>query len=42
MVTLVGEPGELILHAYGRDAVRVDFEGATADVAALGAARRGL
>jgi uncharacterized protein (TIGR03085 family) len=41
-VVLIGEPGELLLHAYGRDAVRVRFEGDPADVAALAASRRGL
>lgn len=41
-VTLVGEPGELLLHAFGRDAVRVDARGAPADVAAFAAAPRGL
>lgn len=42
VVTIVGEPGELLLHAFGRDAVRVEFEGAAADVAALAAGPRGL
>lgn len=42
VVTVVGEPGELILHAYGRDEVKVEFEGASADIAALTGARRGL
>jgi uncharacterized protein (TIGR03085 family) len=41
-VVIVGEPGELLLHAYGRDPVRVRFEGDPADVAALAASRRGL
>jgi uncharacterized protein (TIGR03085 family) len=41
-VTLGGEPGELLLHAFGRDAVRVEPSGSPADVAALAAARRGL
>jgi uncharacterized protein (TIGR03085 family) len=41
-VTVVGEPGELLLHAFGRDAVRVDVEGAPADVEALRAAPRGV
>lgn len=42
VVTLVGEPGELLLHAFGRDAVRVDTRGAPADVAAFAAVARGL
>src|SRR5262249_27327193 len=41
-VVIIGEPGELLLHAYGRDAVRVRFEGDPADVAALAGSRRGL
>lgn len=41
-VTIVGEPAELVLHAFGRDAVRVEFEGSDADVEALKAAPRGL
>jgi uncharacterized protein (TIGR03085 family) len=41
-VVVVGEPGELLLHAYGRDAVRVRFEGDPADIAALASSRRGL
>lgn len=31
-VTLVGEPAELVLHAMGRDEVRIDTRGETADV----------
>ncbi|QBJ98176.1 TIGR03085 family protein [Rhodococcus sp. ABRD24] len=31
-VTLRGEPSELLLHAFGRDQVRVEFDGAPADV----------
>lgn len=42
VVTIVGEPGELVLHAFGRDAVRIELEGAPADVAALTATSRGL
>ncbi|MDG3010919.1 TIGR03085 family protein [Rhodococcus sp. D2-41] len=34
-VALRGEPAELLLHAFGRDQVRVDFEGDPADVAAV-------
>lgn len=41
-VVIVGEPGELLLHAFGRDAVNVEFEGGPADVAALAASRRGI
>lgn len=41
-VTLVGEPAELVLHGFGRSAVRVDVEGDPADVAALAAASRGI
>lgn len=35
VVTVVGEPSELMLHAFGRDAARVTVEGAPADVAAF-------
>ncbi|WP_300018960.1 TIGR03085 family metal-binding protein [Pseudonocardia sp.] len=42
LVTVVGEPGELVLHAFGRDAVEVELEGSAADVAALASASRGL
>lgn len=41
-VVVTGEPGELLLHAFGRDAVRVEFEGDPADVQALASSRRGL
>ncbi len=41
-VTLVGEPGELLLHAYGREVVAVDFEGDDADIAAVRGLRRGI
>jgi uncharacterized protein (TIGR03085 family) len=34
-VTLIGEPGELLLHAFGRDAVRLDFDGPEAAVATV-------
>ncbi len=41
LVVIVGEPAELLLHAFGRSAVRVDLEGEPADVEALsGVARR--
>jgi uncharacterized protein (TIGR03085 family) len=41
-VTVVGEAGELLLHAFGRDAVHVEIEGEPADVAAFAGAPRGL
>lgn len=41
-VTIVGEPGELVLHAFGRDAARVELEGSPSDVAALAGGSRGL
>lgn len=42
LVTVVGEPGELLLHAFGRDAVRVELQGADADVESYRASKRGL
>jgi uncharacterized protein (TIGR03085 family) len=42
LVTIEGEPGEIVLHGFGRDAVRVDLRGEPADVAALGASSRGF
>lgn len=42
MVTVVGDPAELVLHAFGRDDVYVSLEGASADVATLAAAGRGV
>jgi hypothetical protein len=42
MVTLVGDPGELVLHAFGRDATNVEVEGLVTDVEAYEAAPRGL
>jgi uncharacterized protein (TIGR03085 family) len=41
-VTLTGEPQELLLFVSGRDAVRVEFDGDAAAVAAVRAAPRGL
>ncbi|MCX6466019.1 MAG: TIGR03085 family metal-binding protein [Pseudonocardiales bacterium] len=41
-VILLGEPGELVLHAFGRDAVRVEVEGEPADVTAFAATSRGI
>ena len=42
LVTVVGAPGELVLHAFGRDATRVEIDGLPADVDAYRAAPRGL
>ncbi len=42
VVTIVGEPAELVLHAFGRDAVRIELEGEPSDVAALASTSRGL
>jgi uncharacterized protein (TIGR03085 family) len=42
LVTIEGEPGEILLHGFGRDAVRVDLRGEPADVAALEASSRGF
>jgi len=41
-VTITGEPAELVLHGFGRSAVRVATEGDPADVAALASASRGI
>jgi uncharacterized protein (TIGR03085 family) len=41
-VTVVGEPLELLLFAFGRNAVRVEFEGDDAVVGAVRAAKRGF
>lgn len=41
-VTLIGEPGELLLYAFGRDEAEVSFEGAPTAVAAVQNAHRGL
>lgn len=41
-VMLVGEPGELVLHAFGRDAARVEVEGDAAQVELFTAAPRGV
>ncbi|MCP2256925.1 TIGR03085 family protein [Streptoalloteichus tenebrarius] len=41
-VTVVGAPGELLLYAFGREAVEVEFEGDQADVQAVRGLRRGL
>jgi len=42
LVTLVGEPGELVLHLFGRDASEVEIEGSAADVEAYRGASRGM
>ena len=42
LVTIEGEPGEILLHAFGRDAARVELRGQPADVAALEGAARGV
>ena len=42
LVTVEGEPGEILLHGFGRDAVQVDLHGQPADVAALDASPRGV
>ena len=41
-VTVTGEPLELLLFAFGRDAVRVDFRGHDDVVSAVQAAKRGF
>lgn len=41
-VTITGEPGELLLFAFGREAVRVDFDGDQSAIAAVRGLRRGL
>lgn len=41
-VRILGQPSELILHAFGRDRVRVTFEGNDADVVAVEDLRRGV
>jgi len=41
-VVAVGEPGELVLHAYGRDQVRLDVHGEPAAVHAFQRSPRGL
>jgi uncharacterized protein (TIGR03085 family) len=42
VVTLVGEPGELVLYGFGRDAARVEVEGAAEIKKTFEAAKRGL
>jgi hypothetical protein len=41
-VTIVGEPGELVLIAFGRTAARVEYEGDPAVVKEVVTARRGV
>lgn len=41
-VILTGEPGELLLFAFGRDAVHVDFEGEQSSIAVVRGLRRSL
>jgi uncharacterized protein (TIGR03085 family) len=41
-VTITGEPAELVLHGFGRDAVQVVIDGDPADVTALTAVSRGV
>jgi uncharacterized protein (TIGR03085 family) len=41
-VALRGEPSELVLHAFGRDAVVLEFDGDQADVAAVKGLDRGV
>jgi uncharacterized protein (TIGR03085 family) len=41
-VTVVGTPGELVLHGFGRELAQVDLDGAPADIEALQAASRGI
>jgi uncharacterized protein (TIGR03085 family) len=41
-VTITGDPGELVLHGFGRDAARVEIDGDPAAVTAFGTASRGV
>jgi uncharacterized protein (TIGR03085 family) len=41
-VTIVGEPMELLLHGFGRDAVKLSFEGTETGIAAHKSANRGM
>jgi uncharacterized protein (TIGR03085 family) len=41
-VTITGEPGELLLFAFGRDAVRVGYDGEQSAIAAVKGLNRGL
>jgi hypothetical protein len=42
LVTIVGEPGELVMIAFGRTAARVEYEGDAAAVKEVTTARRGV
>ena len=42
LVTVEGEPGEILLHGSGREAARVELHGDPADVTALTASPRGF
>jgi uncharacterized protein (TIGR03085 family) len=42
VVTVLGEPGELVLFAFGRDAARVELQGESGDVEALTGTPRGV
>jgi uncharacterized protein (TIGR03085 family) len=42
VVTITGEPGELLLHGFGRCAVRVSVQGTQAAIDAMSAAPRGI
>ena len=41
-VTVIGQPSELVLHAFGREVGQVELRGAPSDVEALTAAPRGV
>lgn len=41
-ITITGEPGELLLHAFGRNEVVVEFDGEQADIEAVQAISRGI
>jgi uncharacterized protein (TIGR03085 family) len=41
-VIVIGPPGELVLHAFGRDQAQVELYGSPADLAALEATPRGI
>jgi uncharacterized protein (TIGR03085 family) len=42
LVTVEGEPGEIVLHGSGRDDARIELQGDPVDVAALKASPRGF
>lgn len=41
-VSISGEPGELLLFAYGRDEVKIDFDGEQSSIGVVQGLRRGL